>query len=192
MKIVMDVVFFIVIILYTYRFITVLIKMKKEKVFPVDKVDIDSIKKYPDKKLFPPTYSGQKPAILIHSILLIFVTVMFILGAFYSMFNWTLYFLIFLPIANSYQLFNLFAVLEDGILSGSQFIRWNRIKSCQFIPINIEHRFYGYSKTVNDGYELKIKMGFMTTSSFVTSLETKEKLQQILNNYADGKVIIGD
>lgn len=66
--------------------------MKKEKVFPVDKVDIDSIKKYPDKKLFPSTYAGQKPAILIHSVLLVFVTVMFVLGAFYSLFNWTLYF----------------------------------------------------------------------------------------------------
>ncbi len=190
MKIVMDVLFFIVIILYTYRFITVLVKLKKEKIFPINKEDADSIKKYPGKPLYEPTYTGQWPAILIHSVLLIFITIMFILGAFFSMFNWTLYLLIFLPIANSYQLFNLFAVLDDGILSGSQFIRWKRIKSYQFSPINVNHRFYGYSKDVNDGYEFKINIKLMTTSVAITSLVTKEKLERLLNKYTNGREII--
>src|SRR5690625_1315265 len=182
LKLFMDILFVIVISYFSFKFIQVLMKMKQRPIFP-NSSEIGFVRKHPDKPLDSPTYSEQKVGIIIHSIVLLFVIVMFLLGAFLQLFNWSLYLLLFLPMANTSNLFNLFALVEDGLLTGSRFIPWKRIKSFQFVPIDINHRFYGYSKEANDGFELKIKTKVFTTSCIVTSAEMKEKLSEILNEH---------
>ena len=78
----------------------------------------------------------------------------------------------------------MFAVVDDGLLSGSRLIVWKKIKSFQFIPIDINHKYYGYSKEVNEGYELKIEGKIFSESCIVTSPEMKEKLTRILSEHA--------
>jgi len=48
------------------------------------------------------------------------------------------------------------------------------------VPIDIKHKYYGFSKEANDGYELKIKTNGFPISCVVTSIEMKEKLTSVL------------
>jgi len=183
LKLFMDILFVVVIIYYSYKFIQVLVKMKRKVIFPATTKEIVFIRKHPDKPLDLPTYSKQKVGIIFHVIVLLLVVVMFVLGAFFQLFDWPLYLLLFLPMANSYNLLNLFAIAEDGLISGSRFIAWRKIKSFQFVPIDINHKYYGYSKEANDGFELKIKTKIFSSSCVVTSDEMKDKLSDILSKH---------
>ena len=179
----MDILFLVVIGYFIYTFIQILLKMKQKAILPVTQAEITAIRKHPEKPLDLPTYSKQKVSIIIYSVMLLFVIVMFLLGIFLQLFDWSLYLLLFLPIANSYNLFNLFAVVEDGLLSGSRLIAWKKIKSFQFVPIDINHKYYGFSKEANEGYELKIRTRGFPISCVVTSNEMMEKLNKILGEH---------
>jgi hypothetical protein len=65
--------------------------------------------------------------------------------------------LVDIPSFYSHNLLNVFAIVEGGALSGSRFVAWKIMKSFDFIPIDENHKFYGYSKEVNNGYEFKLK-----------------------------------
>lgn len=93
-----------------------------------------------------------------------------------------------LPLTYSDDILNLFAIVDDGILSGNRFISWNKIKDVQFIPIDMNHRFYGFNKEVNNGYELKVKGRFRSTSCVVMSDEMKDKLTEIISEKANIQV----
>lgn len=179
----MDVLFFIFIGYFSYKFIQVLIKMKQKVILLITHEEIAVIRKHPDKLVDFPTYSKQKVGIIIYSTMLLFVIVMFLLGAFFQLFGWSLYLLLFLPIANSYNLLNLFAVVEDGLLSGNRFIPWKKIKSFHFVPIDINHKYYGFSKEANNGYELRIQTRGLPISCVVTSIEMKKKLTSFLSKH---------
>jgi len=113
--------------------------------------------------------------------MLLFVIAVFLFGILSDYFGWSFYLLFFLPLSYSYNLLNLFAIVEGGLLSGSRFIAWGQIKSFHFVPIDINHKYYGYSKEVNRGYELKVKAKFLSTSCIITSEEMKEKLSNVLS-----------
>lgn len=179
LNLVIDILFAIIIGYFVYTFIQVLLKMKKEIVFP-STTEQAALRKHPERPLALPTYSHQKSGIMMYSIILLFVITMFGIALFTDLFNWSVYLLLFLPLANSYQLLNLFAVVDDGILSGSRFIAWKHIKSFHFISIDGNHKYYGYSKEANNGYELKMKTKGFPISCVITSDEVKEKLTEVL------------
>lgn len=81
------------------------------------------------------------------------------------------------------NIMNLLTITEDGILSGSWFIPWKKVKSFQFVSIDINHRFYGHVREVNNKYEVKIKAAFFSTSFVVISREMKEKLRDVLSEH---------
>jgi hypothetical protein len=155
--------------------------MNRKVLVPATNEETAAIRKSPQKQVDFPTYSSQKWGIIIYSSMLLVVLVLYYMGTLINKFDWSFYLLLFLPLANSRNLFNLFGVLEDGILSGSNFIAWKRIKSFQFVPIDTSHKYYGYSKDVNNGYELIIKGKIFSESCIVTSNEMKLKLTKILN-----------
>ncbi|MGM7636618.1 hypothetical protein [Bacillus sp. Hm123] len=181
MKLFLCMLFFSVIGYYSYQFIRVLLKMNQNVMFPMTDEELQTLRKYPEKAINLPTFSKQKGGIILYSFVLVFVLVMFILGLFIKGFNWSFFLLIFLPFTHSDNLLNMFAVVEGGLLSGNRFIPWSKIKSFQFVPITMDHRFYGFDKEVNAGYELIIKKRFFSTSCVVTSEETKEKLTVVLS-----------
>src|SRR5699024_2897419 len=179
----MDILFLIVIGYFCFKFIQLLMKMRQKIILPITNEDISAIRKHPEKPVDFPTYSKQKAGIIMYSIMLLFVIVMFLLGVFFQLFDWSLYLLLFLPIANSHSLLNLFAVVDDGLLSGSRFVAWKKIKSFHFVPIDPNHKYYGFSREANDGYELKIKTKGFPISFVVTSDEMKETLNKALGEH---------
>ena len=184
LKLFMDILFFIVIAYLGYKFIQVLIKMKQKVILPTTNEERAAIRKIPGKIIDFPTYSKQKVAIIIYSFMLLFVIAIFVFGILSHNFGWSFYLLFFLPLSYSYNLLNLFAIVEGGLLSGSRFIPWNKIKSFHFVPIDINHKYYGYTKEVNGGYELKVKAKLFSTSCIITSAEMKEKLSNVLTEHA--------
>ncbi|MGP4108114.1 hypothetical protein [Virgibacillus sp. L01] len=183
MKLFIDILLLIVIGYYSYKFIQVMIKMRQDIILPTTNEEITSIRKYPQKVVNFPIYSKQKIGIIVYSLNLVFVIVMFFLGLFLNGVNWSFYPLMTILLIYSYSFLNLFAVIGDGVLCGSRFVAWKKVKSFQFIPIDLNHRYYGASKEVNDKYELRIKTKFRFINCIVTTGEMKEKLNMILSEH---------
>jgi hypothetical protein len=184
-------IFIAILFYYAYRFIQVLIKMNQDIVLPVTVEELASIRKEPQKTVKPPTYTSQKAGIIFYVLVLIFIIGMFIL-------NWKfrhdvvsmLYFLIMIPVIHMSYFLNLFAVTNDGVLCGARFASWKNIKSFEFVRIDVNHNYYGFSREINNQYELRIKTRFNTLSCIVTTKEMKEKLGDLLGkeslNYYNG------
>lgn len=183
MKLILDLLYFIFIGYHVYKFIQLLFKMRKDILFPKIDEEFNTIQKYPQKPINLPTYSKQKLEIIIYSLVLLAVISMLIWAVFFGEFDGALYLLLLLPLANSHNLINLFAIVDDGILSGSRFISWKKIKSFYFVPIDMNHKYYGFSTEVNEGYELILKERIFSISCIVTTEESKAKLTQVLYEY---------
>jgi len=157
--------------------------MNQNVIVPIKSEEIAFIRKNPQKTVDLPIYSKQKLGIVMYGAMLLFVIIMFIVSAFINDLDWQFYLLLFLPLTYSHDLFNLFALSKDGVLSGGRFVPWKRVRSYQFIPIDVNHKLYGYAKEVNSGYELIIKTKGLSVRSIVTTNEMKEKLTQILSEH---------
>lgn len=127
----------------------------------------------------------KKRGIGFHTGIILLAVALYVFGKYADFIDWPQFLLLsfILLQARVFHLFNMFAVTEGGLLSGSQFIPWKKIKSFQFIPIHINHRFYGHAREINDKYELKVKTAFYSTSCVVLSENMKEQLQRILSSH---------
>ncbi|MGY0693944.1 hypothetical protein ACW2QC_14335 [Virgibacillus sp. FSP13] len=183
MNILMDILFLIAFGYAGYRFIQVLMKIKQNVIFPIKDEEIAAIRIYQQKPVKFPTYTEQKAGIIMYSFILLFVLIMFFIGRFLMESELSLYPLILLPLFYTYNFLDLFAVADDGIICGARFIAWNKIKSFEFVRIDFNHKYYGFSKEINDKYELRIKGKFRFINCIVTTDEMKEKLNDILNEH---------
>ncbi len=183
MKVFFDTLFFIVIGYHSYKFILILIKMNQNVIVPVKNEELAFIRRHPQKTVDLPIYSEQKLGIVTYGAMLVLVIVLFIVGVFINHLDWQFYLLMFLPLTYSHDLFNMFAFSKEGVLSGSRFVPWKSVKSFQFIPIDLNHKLYGYSKEVNNAYELIIKTKGFPVRGIVTSDEIKEKFTEILTEH---------
>lgn len=162
--------------------------MKREQVvLPKTEEDRKVIRNHPEKMLAPPVYSKQKTGIIFYAVMLLLLIAVLITGILLNDDNWSLYLFMCIPLIQMHMesFLNLFAVTDNGILSGKGFFSWNKIKSFQFVPIDINHRYYGYAQDVNNTYEMKIKTTFQTVSCVVTTEEMKERLRELLREHAD-------
>ncbi len=185
MILVLKTVFLFVIVHLCYQFIRLLVKMKKAKIFPITNEELVAIRTNPQKGVNLPTFSKQKLGIIVYSILLLFLIGLYITSVFLKDLDVSFYLLVLFPLSvsyntHSYSLLNLFAIDDDGILNGARFVPWKRMKSFRFERIDVNHRYYGYSKEVNDGYELIVETKFSKISCIVTTDDSKEKLGKIL------------
>jgi len=155
-------------------------KLKKDKIFPITNEELIAIRVYPQKGVNIPTFSKQKIGIIMYSILLLFIIGMYIIGVFFKDLDASFYLLMFLPLTYSYNLLSLFAIIDDGVLYGTRFVPWKRITSFHFERIDVNHNYYGYSKEVNDSYELIFEGKLSKMSCIVTTDDSKEKLRKIL------------
>ncbi|MBB6447963.1 hypothetical protein [Bacillus benzoevorans] len=183
MQLFMDIVFVIAVGYYSYQYILSLARMKKKIIFPAADEERAAIRKYPLKPLDFPANPKRKTGIIIYSFVLLVITAFFIIGKITKSVDWTFYPLLLLPLINGENLLNIFSVQEDGILDGGRFVRWSRMSKYQFIPIDLNHKFYGYTDEVNAGYELKIKTKGSSVSCIVTSNEMREKLDLLLSEH---------
>lgn len=172
-----------ILLFYAWRFVHLLLKLKGEVIFPVTAEDMASIRKYPQKLNKEPTYTSQKNGIIIYCLLFLYVFLMFSFIMFFHPEPFiTTYLLAMLPFLYSRNILRLFAVVDDGILCGARFITWKDIKSYKLLKIDVNHKFYGHDKEVNDQYELKIKTKFISHSCIITSQETLDRLRALFHD----------
>ncbi|MEI3612181.1 hypothetical protein [Pseudogracilibacillus sp. SO30301A] len=183
MKLFLDIVFLIIIAYLSIQFVYVLIKMKQQIIYPVTNEELSSIRIHPEKPVDAPTYSKHKLGITFYSAMILFVLIVYFLGLYFDIFNFSFYILLILPFTYLHNVLNVFALTKDGILIGVRFIAWNKIKSFDFIPIDINHKYYGFSKEANNGYELKVRSNGMPISCIITSEKMKENLTNQVNEY---------
>lgn len=180
MKLVLDIFFFFVIIYFCYQFVQVVFHVKQGVTFPYTKEELNGLRKHPTKPLNPPTMAGQKVGIYIYGGLLIFCILIYLLGIYYQISELTFYLMLILIFTYADFGINIFAIHQKGIVSGVRFVPWKMIRSFQFVPIDTNHRFYGYSKEANEGYELIIKTKLINLRCIVTDERLKEELEILL------------
>lgn len=163
------------------NFVRLLWKMRDESHSPLTKQEAAMIRMHPEKPVDLPNYSEQKSGIIIYSVIIAFITLVFLFCILFKDDYWVYW--LFLPLLySSGDMLNLFAVSKDGILKGNQFIPWENIQSFKFVPIDINHKYYGFSKEANSGYELKMKTKGFPVSCVITSKEMKDKLKQFISD----------
>lgn len=183
MQLFMDIVFVIAVGFYGYQYILSLLKMKQRIIFPAVNEEMAAVRKYPQKPLDFPSNPKHKTSIIVYSFVLIIIIAVFIFGKITESVDWTLYPLLLLPLINGDNLQNIFIIQDEGILDGGRFIRWTKVKTYQFTPIDLNHKFFGYSPEVNNGFELMIKTKGFPISCIVTTNEMKEKLDSLLTEH---------
>ncbi|MCG7344908.1 hypothetical protein MHZ92_12240 [Sporosarcina sp. ACRSL] len=184
MKVIVDLLFLLVFGYLCYRFFRLAIKMKQPAVFPITEEDLKAIRTQPQKAVNKPLLSHQKIGLLMMGLTLLFLLIVVIFILLDSTIQTSYFIIPLLTLLNFNQFWNLFAIVEDGVLCGGRFVQWKSIQSFQFEPIDTNHRFYGYAPEVNSGHELKIKTKFTEVSCIVTSEAVKEKLTGLLENHA--------
>lgn len=181
MKVFFDIIFLIIIIFIVQNFVRLLWRMRDESPYPLTKNEAATIRMHPEKPVDLPTYSEQKSGIIMYSAILAFITLVFFLCIIFKNEYWV-YWLFLVPLYSSGDMLNLFAVSKDGILKGNRFISWKNIQSFEFVPIDINHKYYGFSKEANSGYELKMKTKGFPVSCVITSQKMKDKLEQFISD----------
>lgn len=166
-----------VLLYFTANFIRLVYKLKGPVIFPLTIQDQENIKIFPQRKNARQSLKGIKGSAFLYVIAL-----MFAYGALiYSyLFSINTFILAVIPVVNIKNLLNLFAIVEKGIILGNKYIPWRKMKSFNFQPIDFNHPYYGYSKEINNGYELVIKKQLFSVRCIVTDENTKHKLQSIL------------
>ncbi|MBT2687676.1 hypothetical protein J7I93_05755 [Bacillus sp. ISL-47] len=184
MKLIFEFLFLSIVIYYSYHYIILITKMKKKTaLIPFDKIDLKTVRKFPQKSADAPVISKNKLGLTMYAVMLFFLIATFIFGKYNMKFSWTYLYLLFIPLINAKDLLNVFAVFGDGFISGSKFVPWKKVKSFHFKKIVLNHKYYGYSQEVNEGYELILKTKMTSHSLVVTEEEMKERLASIFEEH---------
>jgi hypothetical protein len=118
----MGVLFLMIIVYHSFKFVQLLIKMKQKIILPTTKEELLTIRKYPQKAVDELTYSKHKVGIIVYFLMLLYLIVMLMIGAVNKNMDWPFYLLLLLPLTYSHNLLNLFAIVDGGVLSGSRLL----------------------------------------------------------------------
>lgn len=174
--------FWVVILLYyVIRFVRVLLRWKHPVVFPLTEDEWASIGVHPNKKIGKLSISHQKIAVWGNGLIIFLMIAWIVFETFIAKRHFPAVIAFIPTLWNLPKLWNLFAFQEDGIVCGYRFVPWKRVQSYQFIPIDQNHRYYGYSPALNEGYELMIHTKLTEVSCLVTTERVKEKLGLLLD-----------
>lgn len=167
----------IVLFYFIVKFVRIVRIMRKPALLPRTEEERKAIRIHPEKVIQFPTYPGQKKGMRWYIVFLIFIMIVLVIGAIVQGITWLLYlYLTFMIFYGANHFLNLFAIMQDGILSGKGFTPWHRIKSYQIKMIDINHRYYGFSKDVNHRYELSIKTKMTTIRCMITNEFVKKRV----------------
>lgn len=173
------------IVYYSFRIIQMIIKLRQGIIFPATKEERSAIRKHPQKTTAPPTVEGQKNGLIINAVLVLFIIAMFTIVYITDVFSWHQYLFMFLFLTYAYFMLplNLFAVKHDGLLIGMRFIPWKRVNMIHVVPINKNHKYYGFSQAANQGYVLKIKYTLGFASFVITSEQILKRHLKLLKEH---------
>lgn len=174
-------VFWVVILFYyVIRFVRVLLKWKNPVVFPLTKDEWTSIGVHPNKTVGKLEIFHQKVAVWGNGLTIFFIAGWIVFETIIAKQHFPAVIALIPTLWNLPKLWNHFAFQKDGIVCGYRFVPWKRVQSYQFIPIDQNHRYYGYSPELNEGYELLIHTKFSEVSCLVTTESVKQKLILLL------------
>ena len=183
MKTVIYLIYGLLILCIVYRFFVLLTKMKQPIIYPVREEEQSSLRVYPQNIIQSPRPNQQKAGIVLYLLMILYLVAVIILEYYFKSISWPLLFLAFVPYFQLQQVFNMFAVVEGGILCVGRFIHWQSIKVYEWTEINQNHRFYGYGEEVNHGYELRFKLKPLYFPAYVvvTDKKVKQRLTELLD-----------
>lgn len=179
---IVNILFILIFLYFTYHFLLVLINMKRPITFPKTEGELSQVCKFPDRPLRFPTYRAQLGGIILNSFVLLLIMTILLVATFTEVTIFPLQFLLFLPLANTQQMFNQVAITENGILCGGRFVPWRNMKQYQVISIDVNHRYYGYSREVNEGFEVRVRTNLFPLTFIALNDETKLKIIERLEN----------
>lgn len=172
---------------FGFKFIQLLMKMKQTPLLHINYETDAGIRKLTNEAVKPPNYSEQKFGIILYCVSLGLVLWLLVIELFTKDVNWFPAIIVILPLMPTFHLFNQFVVVEDGIISGSWFIAWKRVKSYRFSQIDTnDFAYYHIKKELSDAYELKIQMKVFYTKCIVTTPEMKERIAEMLDHKIAG------
>lgn len=166
-----------VLLYFAANFIRLVYKLKGRVIFPLTTQDQENIKIFPQRKNARQSLKAIKESAFLYVIALMIAYGALIYSYLISI---NTFILAVIPIINIKNLLNLFAIVDEGLVIGNKYIPWRKMKSFNFQPIDFNHPYYGFSKEINNGYELVIKKQLFSVSCIVTDEDTKHKLQNIL------------
>ncbi|OEH92556.1 hypothetical protein [Bacillus solimangrovi] len=192
LKLLTAIVLLVLIAYLIHRYISIIRLLNKNEavLFPKQDKEFETILSYNQAVVTQPKFEKQKLNLVIMGVIIIIVIIIsvFILTG-YSFNFYSIILLLLVPFLYMERFMNLFAFTKEGLWSGDRLIRWEKIIEFQLIRINMNHKYYGYSKNINDKYELKIKIGKLRKLSYIiTSDETKDHITEILKNNAVAEV----
>src|SRR5690625_3185903 len=97
-------------------------------IYPLTNDELLNTRKSPEKKLDPPVFQAQRKGLIVYFIFFTILILLIILGVMFEPTNFSFYPFLFISLFYLYDLANLFAIVEEGILIGSRFIPWRKIK----------------------------------------------------------------
>ncbi|MCG3087674.1 hypothetical protein [Sporosarcina cyprini] len=186
-QMIITIVFMMFFIPYVYLYLRQIIKMNQTAVFPVTEEDVKAIRRQPKAPIGLMGISHQKIGLYLNGSLIALAFLLEISKKLGYFIDWTSLSFILPGLINYNQTWNVFAIMDDGVLCGGRFVPWKRMQSYEFEPINKDHRYYGYVSEVNSGYELEIKTKLTYVNCIVTSEEAKEKLSALLDAHLVSK-----
>lgn len=168
-----------------YQLIKVFQAIKGPITFPNTEKELQALRKTPEKPIKEPNLKAHRGWIILYVFTLTLAMVLCGVNLIYLDNGWIFTFIFLLPVYHASDLINLFAVTKDGIISGSRFIPWSRMKSFERVPVDVNHRFYGFAHDVNGSQEVKIR-----TNGFpLTILITQKDLVNTLIDYLEQREI---
>ncbi|MCM3745183.1 hypothetical protein M3193_13670 [Sporosarcina luteola] len=182
MEIIVSVVLLLLFGYVLFKFYRLKSKLKQAVVFPVTEEDLKAMRAQPKKALDLPVVASLLRGICALGLLFLF----FIITVIYDLYDsevvgWNLYAMFIVPLMIFNPAWNLFAIVEDGVICEGRFVPWNSIRSYQIEEVHSNHPVY--TPGVSNAYVLKIhrKRKYFIISCFITTDAVIEKLIGLLD-----------
>ena len=182
MEIIVSVVLLLLFGYVLFKFYRLKSKLKQAVIFPVTEEDLKAMRAQPKKALDLPVVASLRKGI--YGLGLLFL--IFIIMVIYDLYDgevvgWNHLALFTVPLMIFNPAWNLFAIVEDGVICEGRFVPWNSIRSYQIEEVHSNHPVY--TPGVNKAYVLKIhrKKKYFIISCFITSDAVKAKVIRLLD-----------
>ncbi|MFS0688950.1 hypothetical protein AB1K89_06885 [Sporosarcina sp. 179-K 8C2 HS] len=182
MEIIVSVVLLLLFGYVLFKFYRLKSKLKQAVVFPVTEEDLKAIRAQPKRALDLPVAASLLRGIC--GLGLFFL--IFIITVIYDLYDsevikWNTYAMFIVPLLFFNPAWNLFAIVDDGVICEGRFVPWHSIRSYEIEEVHSNHPVY--TPGVSIAYVLKIhgKRKYFIVSCFITSDAVKEKVIGLLD-----------
>lgn len=175
---------FILLFYYVFNLIRLIGALNRPKLLPANEADVKLIRMHPQKGKYDmaePTLRGQRFGLMMYGVILLVIAGFFYTALFTDFGDWYILIVAIVPMFQMGNIVSAFAVLEDGVIVGSKFLSWSEIKGYEYVPIDVNNKFYGYDSEFNDsGYVVRFHQTILSKNGVIANDEMKARLDKIL------------